>query len=148
VRLGRGGARALEVGRERLGDRRGLQVDLEALDVQAGDAAGGLGQRVGVVHASALDHDALAHDPEVRPVEALLGRGLDGVAGRVRRARRRVEPYPGVDRHPTGGACIEHVVHGLGGLAELPCQSTHHVGERQRIAELSLEAAQTRLGRP
>ena len=49
VGLGRGRARTLEVGGEGLGDRRGLQVDPEALHVQPGHAPGGVRQRVGVV---------------------------------------------------------------------------------------------------
>jgi hypothetical protein len=142
------GAGALDVGAERLGDRVRAQVDREAVHVEPRHPAGGVGQRVGGVERPAAGHDALAHDSQVRRVEALLGGGLDGQRGRVGRARRGVEPDARVDRHPARLRGVEHVTHGLERFTELPGQTAHDVGDRKRVAELRLEPSKPRFGRP
>ena len=135
--------------RERLGDRRGLQVDPEALDVQAGHAPGGLGQRVGVVHAlwrsNIMPSRTTRRYGPSRPCSAAAltawQAGYDDRGGASSQTRGSIG-IP-LAAHASSTWCMVST-----GLTELPCQSTHHVGERQRIAEFGLEAAQPRLRRP
>jgi len=90
----------------------------------------------------------LAQDAQVAAVQALLGGRLDRLASRVRADRGSVEPEPRVNRHPGGLAGVHGVAHRLLGMAKLPCQPGHHVGERDLIAELHLQTPQRRLGAP
>jgi hypothetical protein len=124
------------------------QVDLEAPDVESFDSARGIHQRVGVVHRAPPAHDRLAQHPQVLALESLLSRCFDPLARRVGALWWTIAPDPRVDGHaaPRGG--LERLVQHVQGFVQLPGHSGHHVGDPQVLAELHLQPAKRRLGRP
>src|SRR5204862_1141594 len=92
--------RQLAVRAERLDDRVGAHVDVEARDVETRDVASGGQQRLRVVEALAAGHQAEPQPAQVRAVEPLLCGRLDRQARGVAAARRAADPHPGVRRHP------------------------------------------------
>jgi len=115
--------------------------------VEAANLAGGGEEGVGVVEPLAAQHRPLAQPPQVGAVEALLGRRLDGHAGRVGGGRWTLQPDPRVGRH----AGLRHDLQrrgDLGGRVDLPRHPGHHIGDLHLPGELRLDAPQLRLGTP